>query len=89
MSMFPSFLLTALKLKVTDEIVGNFSRAVHGLQAHNKLQEACKVLQKLTALTPRFSKPAQRVTGREDDRKEGKVKSRKREPKAGCGGSCL
>uniref|UniRef100_A0A2K5R3E3 Polycystin 1 like 3, transient receptor potential channel interacting n=1 Tax=Cebus imitator TaxID=2715852 RepID=A0A2K5R3E3_CEBIM len=45
--------------QVIDEIVGNFSRAVHGLQAHNKLQEACEVLQKLTALTPRFSKPAQ------------------------------
>ncbi|XP_070940970.1 polycystin-1-like protein 3 isoform X4 [Macaca nemestrina] len=45
--------------QVIDEIAGNFSRAVHGLQAHNKLQEACEFLQKLTALTPRFFKPAQ------------------------------
>uniref|UniRef100_A0A8C9GMD7 Polycystin 1 like 3, transient receptor potential channel interacting n=1 Tax=Piliocolobus tephrosceles TaxID=591936 RepID=A0A8C9GMD7_9PRIM len=45
--------------QVVDEIAGNFSRAVHGLQAHNKLQEACEFLQKLTALTPRFFKPAQ------------------------------
>ncbi|XP_078213738.1 polycystin-1-like protein 3 isoform X1 [Callithrix jacchus] len=45
--------------QVIDETVGNFSRAIHGLQAHNKLQEACEVLQTLTALTPRFSKPAQ------------------------------
>uniref|UniRef100_A0A2K6SHL1 Polycystin 1 like 3, transient receptor potential channel interacting n=1 Tax=Saimiri boliviensis boliviensis TaxID=39432 RepID=A0A2K6SHL1_SAIBB len=45
--------------QVIDEIVGNFSRAVDGLQAHNKLQEACELLQKLTALTLRFSKPAQ------------------------------
>uniref|UniRef100_A0A8D2F2E6 Polycystin-1-like protein 3 n=1 Tax=Theropithecus gelada TaxID=9565 RepID=A0A8D2F2E6_THEGE len=45
--------------QVIDEIAGNFSRAVHGLQAQNKLQEACEFLQKLTALTPRFFKPAQ------------------------------
>uniref|UniRef100_A0A2K5DFV1 Polycystin-1-like protein 3 n=1 Tax=Aotus nancymaae TaxID=37293 RepID=A0A2K5DFV1_AOTNA len=45
--------------QVIDETVGNLSRAVHGLQAHNKLQEACEVLQKLTALISRFSKPAQ------------------------------
>uniref|UniRef100_A0A2K5ISM7 Polycystin-1-like protein 3 n=1 Tax=Colobus angolensis palliatus TaxID=336983 RepID=A0A2K5ISM7_COLAP len=45
--------------QVVDEIAGNFSRAVHGLQAHSKLQEACEFLQKLTALTPRFFKPAQ------------------------------
>ncbi|XP_024306022.1 polycystin-1-like protein 3 isoform X1 [Homo sapiens] len=59
---FTSYLQVSLQKasgQVIDEIAGNFSRAVHGLQALNKLQEACEFLQKLTALTPRFSKPAQ------------------------------
>ncbi|KAM9607613.1 LOW QUALITY PROTEIN: polycystin-1-like protein 3 [Trichechus inunguis] len=44
--------------QVIDEIVGTFSRAIHGLQTHNELQKACEVLQKLTAFLPRISKPA-------------------------------
>ncbi|KAM9192129.1 LOW QUALITY PROTEIN: polycystin-1-like protein 3 [Dugong dugon] len=44
--------------QVIDEIVRNFSRAIHGLQTHNELQKACEVLQKLTAFIPRISKPA-------------------------------
>uniref|UniRef100_A0A8C5UZZ4 Polycystin 1 like 3, transient receptor potential channel interacting n=1 Tax=Microcebus murinus TaxID=30608 RepID=A0A8C5UZZ4_MICMU len=40
-------------------IAEKFSRAVHGLQAHDKLQEACKILRTLTAFAPQLSKPAQ------------------------------
>ncbi|KAM7059204.1 polycystin-1-like protein 3 [Molossus nigricans] len=45
--------------QVADEIGRNFSKAMHGSQAPNKLQKACEVLQKLTALVPGFSQPAQ------------------------------
>ncbi|XP_054552939.1 polycystic kidney disease protein 1-like 3 isoform X1 [Talpa occidentalis] len=45
--------------QVIDEIAGDFSKAVHGLQAHSKLQKACEVLQKLTASLPRFSESTQ------------------------------
>ncbi|XP_028357897.1 polycystic kidney disease protein 1-like 3 [Phyllostomus discolor] len=45
--------------QVINEIAWNFSTAIHGLQAHNKLQKACEVLQKLTAFIPGFSQPVQ------------------------------
>ncbi|KAG8518462.1 Polycystic kidney disease protein 1-like 3, partial [Galemys pyrenaicus] len=45
--------------QVIDEIAENFSKAIHGLQAHHKLQKACEVLQKLTASLPRFSESTQ------------------------------
>uniref|UniRef100_A0A671EH09 Polycystin 1 like 3, transient receptor potential channel interacting n=1 Tax=Rhinolophus ferrumequinum TaxID=59479 RepID=A0A671EH09_RHIFE len=45
--------------QVMDEITGNFSKAVHGSQAHNKLQKACEILQKLTAFIPGFSESVQ------------------------------
>ncbi|KAM5208636.1 polycystin-1-like protein 3 isoform 2-T3 [Hipposideros larvatus] len=45
--------------QVIDKIAGNFSKAVHGSQAHNKLQKACEILQKLTAFIPGFSESVQ------------------------------
>ncbi|EPY81984.1 polycystic kidney disease 1-like protein [Camelus ferus] len=42
-----------------DEITRNFSKVIRGLQAHNKLQQACEVLQNLAAFIPRFSESAQ------------------------------
>ncbi|KAF5919531.1 hypothetical protein HPG69_000130 [Diceros bicornis minor] len=45
--------------QVIDETPGNFSKAIPSLQAHNTLQKACDVLQKLTAVIPGFSESAQ------------------------------
>ncbi|ELW63050.1 Polycystic kidney disease protein 1-like 3 [Tupaia chinensis] len=45
--------------EVIEEISGNVSQANYDLQAYNKLQRACEILQGLTAFTPRSSKPAQ------------------------------
>lgn len=45
--------------RVVDEIAGNLSKPIHGLQTHSKLQTACEMLQKWTAFTPGLSESAQ------------------------------
>uniref|UniRef100_A0A4W2GWE1 Polycystin 1 like 3, transient receptor potential channel interacting n=1 Tax=Bos indicus x Bos taurus TaxID=30522 RepID=A0A4W2GWE1_BOBOX len=45
--------------QIIDEITGNFSKAVLGLRAHNKLQKACEILEGLAAFIPGFSESAQ------------------------------
>uniref|UniRef100_A0A4W2CC42 Uncharacterized protein n=1 Tax=Bos indicus x Bos taurus TaxID=30522 RepID=A0A4W2CC42_BOBOX len=50
--------------QIIDEITGNFSKAVLGLRAHNKLQKACEILEGLAAFIPGFSESAQVSRGR-------------------------
>uniref|UniRef100_A0A8C0N2C1 Polycystin 1 like 3, transient receptor potential channel interacting n=1 Tax=Canis lupus familiaris TaxID=9615 RepID=A0A8C0N2C1_CANLF len=45
--------------QVVYETARNLNKAIHGLQTNSKLQTACEMLQKLTALIPEFSKSAQ------------------------------
>ncbi|XP_072587689.1 polycystin-1-like protein 3 isoform X6 [Vulpes vulpes] len=45
--------------QVVYETARNLNKATHGLQTNSKLQTACEMLQKLTALIPEFSKSTQ------------------------------
>ncbi|XP_055992110.1 polycystin-1-like protein 3 [Sorex fumeus] len=45
--------------RVLDELAGNLSETIRGLQSHSHMQKACEGLQRLTAFLPRFSESTQ------------------------------
>uniref|UniRef100_A0AAA9TDZ1 Polycystin 1 like 3, transient receptor potential channel interacting n=1 Tax=Bos taurus TaxID=9913 RepID=A0AAA9TDZ1_BOVIN len=55
----PQVSLQNASYQIIDEITGNFSKAVLGFRAHNKLQKACEILEGLAAFIPGFSESAQ------------------------------